>query len=153
MGEIDMAPLSVSISGRLGDPDQMMAQQCLITLRPLMRAAFADIASDIASIDFVVWVNGSISTYFPSGGVARVRFSVAARALAVDLCVDDSDIASLGDGTASSWLGLLRERFVDSVEPIVDRAQQRKFHLYARELADAISQAFDAAARGVTNND
>ncbi len=63
----------------------------------------------ISAIDIQVFLNGSVTEYFKSGGVKSVKFNKKKKEVVVDICFTQGELGDLG-----ALVQLLRERMAEA---------------------------------------
>ncbi|QEO96315.1 Imm12 family immunity protein [Xanthomonas oryzae] len=103
--------MDIFFAARMGGPEVGNdIHNFIIQTRMKIKGQFEGVEMvGISAIDIQVFLNGSVTEYFKSGGVKSVKFNKKKKEVVVDICFTQGELGDLG-----ALVQLLRERMAEA---------------------------------------
>jgi hypothetical protein len=92
----------------------------IIATRKKIKQQFAGVAMPgISAMDVQIFLNGSVTQYFPSAGVKKIAFNKRKEEVVIDICVSQEESADI-----TGLVETFKRRMLEAVDGIEDVAKK-----------------------------
>ncbi|MGF9915828.1 Imm12 family immunity protein [Paenibacillus ehimensis] len=138
--------MKLNIGVRLGGTPEISnaIMPLVVNLRKKLDSAFlsANFGDDVASVDYLLCINGEIVKYFETSGVYGTKFMSKKKVIYVDICIDESIWTSNEKENELIFLDKFKKLLLESGKEIKDKLQKKKLDFNYNLFEEKILSCF-----------